>query len=90
VRPDSAGTFTLPEAPSSAWRTNARTQRRGPHHPQPLTEPKSRNAPLFPRPLQCVVRPPRLYLRMSFGYFVGSNRTFPSLPMLHGSLSSRM
>jgi hypothetical protein len=35
---------------------NATAQRRGQTHRKPLTEPKSHNAPLFPRPLQWVVR----------------------------------
>lgn len=40
----------------SGSHSNAHAQRRGPHRPNPLTEPKSCNAPLAPRPLQCVVR----------------------------------
>jgi hypothetical protein len=41
--------------PDSFQKPNAPAQRRGQNHPQPLTEPKSPNAPLAPRPLQWVV-----------------------------------
>jgi hypothetical protein len=44
----------IEENPPTASRSAA-----GQHHPNPLTEPKSRNAPLAPRPLQCVVRATR-------------------------------
>ena len=35
---------------------NAKSSAAGPHHPRLLTGPPSREAPLSPRPLQCVVR----------------------------------
>jgi hypothetical protein len=45
---------------------NAKAQRRGQHYPKPLTEPKSRHAPLAPRPLQCVVSRTALQLLHRF------------------------
>ena len=55
--PYPTGTFTLQDTPSFSWRDNGKAQRRGLTHPRLLTGPPSCNAPLFPRPLQHVVRP---------------------------------
>jgi hypothetical protein len=55
--PRTPGRGTCTPEHDSMHGTHTHEQRRGKSHPQPLAGPSSHSPPLFPRPLQCVVRP---------------------------------